>query len=185
MKSFVLSLLAMALCTQAFAQESKSINTDLSTVNWTGKKVTGKHTGTIDIKEGVLLFTNGKLSGGAIQIDMASMASTDLSGQTAEKLLGHLKSDDFFGTADHPIASLSINIVTYTDTGALIDGELEIKGTKAPISFNAQITDNQAKATLTVDRTLYGVRYGSGKFFDNLGDKAINDNFDLEVTLKY
>ena len=184
MTKYLLTITAIVLSISiSNAQMTKSVNTAASTITWTGKKVTGTHTGTINVKEANLQFTDEKLSGGTIVIDMASLTNTDLEGGGKGKLEGHLKSDDFFGVADHPTATLTINDVKTTGNIYNVTGDLTIKGTTAPITFNAEMVDGKAIAKITVDRTKYNVRYGSGKFFDNLGDKTIYDNFDLEVSL--
>ena len=40
-----------------------------------------------------------------------------------------------------------------------------------------------ASGKMTIDRSDYDVRFGSGSFFDGLGDKTIYDDFDLEISL--
>lgn len=183
---FIVSVLLMTVST-LFAtngdKETKSINTSKSTVQWLGKKVTGEHTGKVTIKSGELTFDNGALIGGQINIDMSSITVEDLEGEWGEKLRGHLTSDDFFGTATYPTATLTITKVTPKDGIYAIDADLTIKGKAAPISFNATMAGNTASADIVVDRTVYNVRYGSGKFFDNLGDKTIYDDFNLSVNL--
>ena len=69
-----------------------------SSMNWTGYKVTGKHTGAILLKSGEVSFEGSKLVGGMFEIDMTSITDTDMSGEYADKLVNHLKSPDFFNT---------------------------------------------------------------------------------------
>ena len=166
------------------------VDTDASVITWTGYKVTGEHAGTIKIKSGDLIFDNGVLTGGAFTIDMPSLAVTDLAaGQGKEKLEGHLKSADFFGVENHPTAQL--NITKVASRGAAGDyrvtADLTIKETTKSIRFNTKVTEAMggyvANADITIDRTDFGVRYGSGSFIDNLGDKTIYDEFDLNVKL--
>lgn len=161
------------------------IDLDASTINWTGKKVTGEHTGTIKIKSGELKMKDGQLEGGSFVIDMTTIACTDLSGGGAEKLVRHLSSDDFFGIANHPTAKLVITDVNKRgDTNNYeVSADLTIKGITKPIEFIAQVGEKTAMADISVDRTQYDIKYGSGSFFDGLGDKMIYDNFDLQVNL--
>ena len=120
---------------------------------------------------------------------MNSIACTDLSGEYAGKLVGHLKSDDFFGVANYPTAKFVITKVVSRGTpGAYkVQGDLTIKGITQSIKFNADLkedgTKTVAEAKITVDRSDYNIRYGSGSFFENLGDKTIYDDFDLEIKL--
>ncbi len=166
-----------------------SVNTEASTITWTGTKVVGKsHTGTLALKSGSLDISKGKLKGGSFVIDMTTLTDTDLSGEWKEKLEGHLKSDDFFGVATYPTAEFTITGVKSTGDGAYdVTGDLTIKGKTESISFPASVKESgdayEATASLTFDRSKFDVRYGSGSFFDNLGDNAINDEIELEVKL--
>ena len=166
-----------------------SVDTDASVIGWKGYKVTGEHAGTIKVKSGDLTFEDGSLTGGSFLIDMASIKVTDLQGGAAAKLEGHLKSPDFFGVEDHPTAKLAITKVVSRGTpGAYrITADLTIKENTESIRFNAQVDEKSgayvATADITVDRSDFDVRYGSGSFIDNLGDKTIYDEFDLSVQL--
>jgi len=163
------------------------VDTDASSVQWTGKKVTGQHEGTIKLKEGALEFDKGSLVGGSFTIDMTTIVCTDLDEGTGAKLVGHLSSDDFFGVPNHPTATFVITKVASAATkGAYeVTGDLTIKGITHPLTFEAQVDKNSAKATLVVDRTKYDIKYGSGSFFDGLGDKMIYDDFDLALDLRF
>ncbi len=167
--------------------ETKTINTAESTVAWTGKKVTGQHNGTINIKSGSLDFENGSLVGGKISIDMNTITCTDLGKGGAKKLEGHLKSDDFFGVPNHPTAELDITGVAVGKSRGsyVITADITIKGLTKSITFSAELSNNEANATIVIDRTDFDVRYGSGSFFDDLGDKTIYDDFELVINLKY
>ncbi len=174
----------------AFKPSPVSTKLDLkqSTIAWTGYKVTGKHNGKVNLKSGELKFDGTKLIGGSFEIDMTSITTTDMSGEYATKLDNHLKSDDFFGTTNHPVAKFVITTaVSQGQDLYKISGDLTIKGIKKPIRFNASIKDenNQKTATaaIKIDRSDFDVKYGSGSFFDNLGDKTIYDEFDLDVKL--
>lgn len=166
--------------------EKKEIKTDKSSVVWKGYKVTGSHAGLISIESGSLIFNGDKLTGGEFVIDMTSIMVTDLEGEYKGKLEGHLKSDDFFGVANHPKASLVFNTVTSTGKNAYsVTGDLTIKGKTNPITFNLSVYGSKANATLKIDRTKYDVKYGSASFFDGLKDKAIYDEFDLTADLEF
>ncbi|NNE29575.1 MAG: YceI family protein [Saprospiraceae bacterium] len=170
--------------------ESYRVDLDKSTVSWTGYKVTGKHTGTLSLSEGSLEMADGRIAGGAFKFDMSSITVTDLEGGGKSKLEGHLKSDDFFGVEKFPSGNFNITSVSRgKDEGNInITGDLTLKGITQPISFPASVTMDDAgisaEAMIKVDRTKYNIRYGSGSFFDNLGDNAIYDEFDLNITLK-
>lgn len=168
------------------AQTSKKVNVDKSTINWLGKKVTGQHDGTVNLKEGVLMFKNGKLAGGKFTVDMSSIATKDLEGEWAAKLDGHLKSDDFFGTEKFPTATLVFKTVTTkANNVTTVTADLTIKGITNTVTFDMTVNGNTASTKLIIDRTKFDIKYGSGSFFDNLGDKAIYDDFELNVKLVF
>lgn len=194
MKKSVFStmLLAFGIAATTFAHEpvnnteSKPVNPSKSEIKWTGKKVTGSHYGTVNVKSGKLDMNAGKLVGGKIVVDMTSIACNDLEGEWNGKLVGHLKSDDFFGVANHPEAVFTIQRAVEAAAGEYtVTGDLTIKNITHPIKFKANLKDGVATTKVTIDRSKYDIRYGSGSFFDNLGDKTIYDEFELEISLAY
>ncbi|MEA1786816.1 YceI family protein [Arenibacter sp. GZD96] len=192
MKKSVLSLVlavvfgATATATTPKDGEKKPVKTGESKVTWKAYKVTGSHVGTVDLKEGALEFEGDKLIGGEFIVDMTSLVSTDLEGEYKGKLEGHLKSDDFFGVAKHGSSKLVFSEVKVSGKNSYeVTGDLTIKGITKPVTFDVSIYGSKATATLKIDRANYDVKYGSGSFFDNLGDKAIYDEFDLVVDLEF
>ncbi|MEW7292568.1 YceI family protein [Aquimarina sp. 2304DJ70-9] len=183
LKSLILAI-AIISTTSVLAQK-KQIKASESTINWTGKKVTGQHTGTLNLSEGFLVFEGESITSGEFTVDMTSLKVTDLeAGKGKEKLEGHLSSDDFFGIENHKTAKLVVTKAKKTDKGYKIAGDLTIKGKTNPIEFDLTVNGNAASTKLKVDRTKYDIKYGSGSFFDNLGDKTISDEFELAVDLK-
>lgn len=166
--------------------EEKKIDVKASEVTWRGEKVTGFHTGTVDLKEGHFIMEDGELKGGEFVIDMSSINVTDLEGENKGKLEGHLKSDDFFGVETYPTAKLVITSAAKKNDGTYgVVADLTIKEDTHPVTFDLDWNENSASTELSIDRSKFNVRYGSGSFFDNLGDKTIYDNFDLKVDLKF
>lgn len=164
------------------------IDLEKSTVNWKAYKVAGSHEGVIAIKNGNIEFTDGLLTGGTFELDMNTITATDLKGGSAEKLVGHLKSEDFFGVEKYPTSTFTItNVVPQGPGRYKVQGDLTIKETTKPIKFTVTTTEEEenliANADIKVDRSDYNVKYGSGSFFGNLGDKTIYDEFDLMVSL--
>lgn len=161
------------------------VNAAKSEITWLGKKVTGEHSGTISLKSGELNVDDKAIVGGQFVVDMTSIKNTDLTdAEWNGKLVGHLKSDDFFGVEKHPEAKLVITKkAAFNGNKATVTGDLTIKGKTNPVTFEVTKTGNTYKAEITVDRSKYDVRYGSKSFFDNLGDKVIADEFYLTVTL--
>ena len=193
MKKFSMFLVLVAIATFSFVKPPVKVPADLTSsfVKWTGYKVTGQHFGKVLLKSGSLEFEGDNLIGGAFEMDMTSITVEDLSGEGAKKLGGHLKSDDFFGVAAHPTSKFVITKVVSRGTpGAYkIIGNLNLKAATKELRFNADIKTIEGKQTavakIKLDRSEYDIRYGSGSFFENLGDKTIYDEFDLEINLVY
>lgn len=187
LKSLGVFVLALTLTTAVFAKTDK-VDVTKSVVNWTGKKVAGEHHGTIAIKEGNLEEKDGQITGGKIVMDMPSIADHDLTnpGMNA-KLIGQLKSDDFFGVVTFPTSELVLKKVESNGNSHTFTGDLTIKGITNPVTFAATSSkdgnNTLYKGTITVDRSKFNVRYGSKSFFNNLGDKVINDEFLLDFNL--
>jgi polyisoprenoid-binding protein YceI len=130
-----------------------------------------------------------QIMAGTFEMDMNSINNTDVADKGYnEKFVGHLKSDDFFSTAKYPKATFVLTKSSSKGNGNYdVSGKLTIKGISNEVTFPAQITADgkqlKASAKITVDRTKFDIKYGSGSFFDNLGDKAIDNNFILDVNL--
>ena len=185
LKTIGIAVLAISFMSFTALKE-KNVDLTKSTINWIGEKVTGKHEGTINLKSGTLTFEGDKLSGGNFVVDMTTITVTDLSGNGKAKLEGHLKSDDFFGVNKFGTATLEITSVSPNSKDLYkVEADLTIKGQTHPIEFLMKTKGNLASAKLTIDRTKYGIRYGSASFFDNLKDKAIYDEFTLNVNLQF
>ncbi len=169
-----------------------SVDTSQSSIQWTGKKVTGQHEGSVQLKSGELMLEGNQLVGGTFVADMNTIEITDLKGKMKSKLLGHLQSDDFFSISDFGTATFTLTKVTpaskndqgYTHS---LKGKMEIKGMTQELTFMAKVEMGKdmvtATADLAVDRTQHNIRYGSGSFFDNLGDQTIDDDFLLTVSI--
>jgi polyisoprenoid-binding protein YceI len=180
----ILAALFLAGTLSVSAQKSE-INISKSVVEWTGKKIGGSHTGAINLKSGNLEFKDDAIVGGTVVMDMNSITNTDLTDEGYnQKLVGHLKSEDFFGVEKFPTASF---VVTksgkFNDGKASVSGKLTIKGKTEEITFDVVKEGAKYSAQIEVDRSKFDVRYGSNSFFDNLGDKAIDDVFTLAITL--
>lgn len=184
MKKINLLLAILLIGFTAVAQQF-TVNTSESELKWTGKKVTGEHWGFIKLKDGTLTLKDDKTIAGIFHIDMSSINCKDL--EDAEwngKLVGHLKSDDFFGVENFPIATLTITkSSSLIENAADVTGDLSIKGITHPVTFKVIKTETGYSSSINIDRTKYDIRYGSGKFFDSLGDNMIYDDFVLDVKI--
>ena len=172
-------------CLFGFSQNELSL--EESFVKWTGTQLSGKsHYGTLSFKSAGLKFSDNRLVGGSFVVDMTSLSVDDLTGKGKKSLEGHLKSDDFFSVSDFSVSELKLNsIERVSENEYSAAGDLTIKGYThvAKMSFYLKEGSNNITAKLVFDRSKYNVRYGSGSFFENLGDKLILDDIELEVTL--
>ena len=185
LKTIALALVVV-LATTSVSAQNKKVDTSKSSINWVGKKVTGQHSGTINIKDGALVFKGKKLAGGTFTVDMTSLTATDLTGEYQGKLNGHLKADDFFGTEKFPTATLVFKKIGVKTLNVYnVTADLTIKNITKPVTFDISVNGDTATTTFNVDRTKYDIKYGSKSFFDSIGDKAISDEFELAVALKF
>ena len=188
-----LSSLALNFTSVSFNETSKlandeiiSVNTSKSSVTWKGEKVTGFHEGVINIKSANLTFNNDELSGGEVIIDMSTINCTDLSGPYKNKLEDHLNSDDFFNVSDYPLSTLKITECNKLSNNKYnVIADLTIKNVTESIEFETELINNTATAEIIVDRTKFDIKYSSGSFFKNLGDKMIYDDFSISVNINY
>lgn len=196
---FVLSLFITLVAFQSDNVNSYNINTEHSSIKWTGFKVGGKHQGELKMTEGALDIVEGVLTGGKFVVDMESLTCTDLEDADMNaKLVGHLKSADFFHVEAHPTATYVIKKTipygkekiedqNYSKDTYKVIGDLTIKGITKPLKTKIDIYDYGTSisgvARLDIDRSDFDIRYGSGTFFDDLGDKLIYDEIRLDVSI--
>lgn len=171
-----------------FALSAQDVNLNDSALKWYGADITGKeHYGSLKFKSGALNVSNGKLQGGSFEIDMTSLAVEDLEGEWAQKLEGHLKSDDFFAIDKFNTAFLVLTSVKEgSDNTFEAAGDLTIRGKTHSVSVTfVPAGTNKMTAALVFDRSKYDVKFRSASFFSDLGDKLILDDIKVEVSLAY
>jgi polyisoprenoid-binding protein YceI len=164
------------------------VNTENSTVKWKGSKISSSHEGTVNILKGFLNIDHGTLVAGQFSIDMQSLATNDMSEEYNKKLDGHLKNEDFFNVSEFPTASITItNAVRGSGNSYKVVADLTIKGITHPISFAADVNVNGknflATAKIKIDRTKWDIKYNSGNYFKDLGDKLILDEIEFDIFL--
>lgn len=161
-----------------------------STIAWKGTAPTKSHNGTISVSEGSLAMDGGKLTGGNFIIDMNSIVCLDIENEEYNgKLVGHLKSADFFDVENNSFSAFAITGVEDKEGKTMVKGNLTMKGIKKNIEFPATLSvEGDAVSftseAFTIDRTEWDIKYNSGKFFEDLKDKLINDNIELSFTVK-
>ena len=163
-----------------------------SQIVWTGSKLSGSmHTGTIKVKDNMLEIVDGEVKGGSITIDMTTIINTDLEGKWNEKLVNHLKDADFFDVEKYPLSTIKIKSVKEGEYRHkyIAVADITIRDITLEKEFEFEKVEIEGgykfRATIDIDRTKFGVKYKSGNFFKDLGDKAIDDMFSLNVLLSY
>lgn len=166
-------------------------NPKTSVLTWIGKKVSSGHNGTVLLSDGFLNVSADGSIHGEFNIDMNSISVLDLQGRGKAGLERHLKNEDFFSVEDFPLS----NIIFRSNKNQIINNQIDlqasltIKNFTHPLNFTATIIEVSPKlklnADIIFDRSLYEVKYGSGKFFDNLGDRLILDEIQIGVDLEF
>ena len=168
------------------ADATYNIVQDESSLVWTGREVsTSSHYGTINFTSGQFEIADGLISQGEFLVDMTSIIVQDMTGGSKERLEGHLRSDDFFSVESFPTAHLYISSSEVISNGKwMVNGFLTIKDISHPVLFEMANTEDGWNANLVFDRSKYNVKFRSGTFFENLGDKLIYDDIELKINLK-
>lgn len=184
--SATLSLIASMFFMTAFnpiKDDIYTVDVERSTIEWSAKKVGGGHTGTVKIADGNLIYTGKALKSGSFQMNMSSITSDNA------RVTNHLKSDDFFSTEKNPMSKFEITKVTSAGADRVnITGNLSIKGFTHPVTFPATVKQQKdvlvaVASGIRVDRTKYDIKFRSKTFFGDIGDKAIDDEFELSINL--
>ncbi|WP_329903895.1 YceI family protein [Porphyromonas pogonae] len=180
--------------TQVESTHEININTVYSAIHWKGFKPGGSHHGTLKLKEGKAYYQGDSLVGGYAVVDMKSLKVEDLEGEDAEKLRGHLLSQDFFDADQYPQARFEITSISRKTADTLdLSGNLTIKDVTKNISFPVGIGDKTIDknkvfcafaAPFTINRVDWNVKYGSKNVFKNLGDKFIDDGIEISIDLQ-
>jgi len=167
------------------AQEVE-LNVENSSLKWSGKKITNSsHNGSIKFKSGKLNFSDGFIDSGKFIVDMMSINVEDLEGNSKARLEKHLRSDDFFSVVDFNESSLEITSSEKDGDGFKVYGILNIKGLTSAVELKMKKVGDDWSSSFTFDRSKHNVRYGSGSFFENLGDRLILDEISMEATLNF
>lgn len=171
--------------------ETYQVSTEASNITWKGFKPTGSHFGTLAIESGTLEIANSKIVGGTFSINMTSIIIKDIPVEEKgnAKLLGHLKSEDFFNTEAYPKTTFTITGSEEVESKTMLSGDLIIKGISNSVTFPVSLIQSDNEVTLSsedfsIDRTKWEIKYKSKSIFGDLGDKFINDDIELKILVK-
>lgn len=165
-----------------------------SLIRWSGRNFNSVHTGTLQLRRGHLDLARNTLKEAAFEIDMKSLANDDVeNGEMRQVLIDHLASDDFFDVGQHPVSTFEaavavpINRAREDAPNFYLAGRLSLKGTIALVSFPLQVAFDEgelrANGVVEIDRTRWGVSYGSNRFYESLAKHFVSDLIGLEVDL--
>lgn len=185
-------LLNFSLLSLTAQETTMTIDTQSSSLNWIGKKITNsQHNGSLKFISGDLTMCTDRntfktsICKGNFIVDMTTLLVEDLTGSSKQKLEGHLKSDDFFSVDKHQKAFLLIKSSEIIESGFSVKGLLTIKNISHPIEFELNRSIGGFTANMIFDRSKYDVKYNSGSFFENLGDRLILDDIELSADLYF
>lgn len=171
-----------------------TVDTEASNIAWVGSKPTEDHTGNISLSSGMVKVNSEELESGEFTIDMNSIEVTDLEGDKAASLKAHLTgeregtSSDFFNTAKYPTAKFVVTGLNTVGEKTMLEGNLTLKDVTKNVSFPVGVKYDGDKMMLnseefTIDRTDWGIKYGSSSLADVVADKAISDDIKLTINL--
>jgi polyisoprenoid-binding protein YceI len=173
---------------------SYRIDSERSTIKWTGRNAGTTHFGTVGLSGGDIVITGDSFSGTAT-IDMGTITNINLEGDELQPvLISHLMSDDFFLVKLFPTATFTITQATLlkepflTSPNYEVSGKLMLRGVTADKSFLATVTrpaENElaAEAHFDIDRTRWNITYGSTRFFEHLGMHLVFDLISIELRI--
>ena len=173
----------------AESEKTFTLNADNTVLRWTAEKVTGTHWGYVKVEGGSVVVKGKKILTGECIVDMSTITVMDMKDSPyGKKLENHLRSSDFFDTENYSRASLIITGASHKGNLVQIVGELTIKGITHSVEFPAVVKFSDkgasAKGQIKIDRTLYDIKYRSGKYYPDIGDKMIYDVFKLDFEVE-
>lgn len=165
-----------------------------SRIGWTGRNPNSCHFGTVGISGGNLHIDDSAIQGG-LTVDMDAIENLNLAGNELQHvLISHLKSDDFFFIDAFPAARLNIrsgrfNHEAYpTQPNCELTGTLDLRGVQNDLSFKATLAKGMdghlhLSAHFDLDRTIWGITYGSSRFYKHLGMHSVFDHISIELLI--
>lgn len=193
-KHFFLSITALLVASfiQLSAQDKIEYKTDplKSQLKWIGSKPGGQHHGTVQISEGTLNIEKGIIKSGTFTIALTTIKNLDLEpGTWNDKLVGHLKSEDFFFIEKYPSATFKLTKATKKENKKYsITGDLTLRGITHPVTFDADVeivkkTLTATSSEIVLDRVKWDIKTMSKSVFADLKDAYVDDEMRITVEL--
>ena len=187
-------IICTTLVTLITANDTLFVDIENSDIDWIGRKITGEHSGTLNLSDGFVIWNGKSITGGKITFDMTSIKNTDIESlEWKEKLEKHLMAEDFFFVDSFPHANLEIKnhrqtVDESSEVNNQIIANLTIRGITHEIIFPLKISQSKsifyAEGTIDINRTLFNINYKSGTLFENLGDRMIYDDFTVQFSVQ-
>jgi polyisoprenoid-binding protein YceI len=184
--SFIISIGLMAFTLKP-TEDKYTVDTEKSNIEWLCKKVGGQHNGKVKIKDGSLIFDGNTLKGGTFTMDMTTISVLD--SPNNKKLIDDILSDNFFSITKYPTSTFTITKVTPSGADQVdITGDLTVRGITKPITFSSVVKKQGSTVVgvakgVKVDRTKFDITFRSKSIFATIGDKAVDDEFELSINL--
>lgn len=168
-----------------------SLSPESSTVAWSAYRVRYGHEGTLGIKDGSVTVVDGQITDAEVILDMTAIQNTDMLQYPARvaKLEADLKSENFFDVEKYPTAAFTLSEATRRNKKGSFDfsGILLMKDIEGVVDFSGDVMNEGDGLRLTgsfaIDRTTWDIRFGSGKFFEDLGDLVISDEITINLDI--
>lgn len=166
----------------------RKIDLSSSKIYWKGSGAAGTHAGTVNLKDGKLDIENDKIRGGYAIVDMKSIVCEEKNKEMGHILKKHLDGADFFDVEKYPEAKFEITSVTSENNQLEITGDLTLKDVTRRITFPAGVSRSGQKITykapgFIIDRTQWGIHFGSINYFKHLADSFINDDIEIRLVI--
>jgi len=154
-------------------------------IEWSGSMPASTHKGLLTPEEfSVDITDEGKVDYLKVVLDMDSINVTDLEGKKRDKLMNHLRSEDFFYVEKYPTA----RFVMDEHRDGYLYGTITIRGVSEQFSIPVEVRGHEDRGWMltgafTFDRQNFNVNYQNSGFFGVAKDKIIKDEVELDIEL--
>lgn len=191
---FALGLVSLSLAscsgetkeeTPAVATETYTLDTEMSIINWTGEyfkagTIDHNHEGILKLNSGSIEIADGIIQSGTFELNMNSIDATGLDEETKAKLIGHLKSDEYFDVAKFPTATVKLRQCTADK----LVGTITVKGVEMPFEAPASTTVGDDAVKINGEFTLNFAPYGMEGIGSDADPEYVSPNVKFNIGLR-